>query len=339
MQRFRTWIICIALVALSINLGFSQDKGIDTRIWGLHYWQQLAEKGLVEVAKPGPVPPAEYTGSQIKARTVLVDDSPDVPVTTAPNTTQSENSIFVNPLDNNKVLNSNNSTDGPPVSVVYGTSSFMSTDGGDIWGGTVQGTGGNNSGDPAAAIDLSGRYFVNYIAAGGGNGTAYSLDEGATWTHVQVYPNPGSLADKNHMWVDNSAASPFSGNLYASWTDFGGSNDAEIMIARSTNNGLSWASAQNISSAVNAGSHNQGVNIKTGPNGEVYAAWSIYDSWPSDETAIGFAKSTDGGVTYSAATRAITNIRGIRTTETSKNHRVNSFPSMAVDISGGPRNG
>jgi len=94
-----------------------------------------------------------------------------------------------------------------------------------------------------------------------------------------------------------------------------------------------------ISTAVNAGSHNQGVNIQTGPDGQVYALWAIYDSWPSDECALGFARSLDGGATFTPATRIITNIRGIRTTETHKNHRVNSFPVMAVDISNGPNRG
>jgi len=64
------------------------------------------------------------------------------------------------------------------------------------------------------------------------------------------------------------------------------------------------------------------VNIQTGPNGEVYVAWAIYDGWPTDESAIGFAKSTNGGTTYAAGTRIIINIRGIRTSATSKNHRV-----------------
>jgi hypothetical protein len=71
----------------------------------------------------------------------------------------------------------------------------------------------------------------------------------------------------------------------------------------------------------------------------VYAVWSVYDSWPSDESAIGFTRSLDGGATFEPAVKIIDNIRGIRTTETSKNHRVNSFPVMAVDISGGSYNG
>ena len=122
------------------------------------------------------------------------------------------------------------------------------------------------------------------------------------------------------------------------WTDFGATG-YPIEITRSTNDGISYSTPLAISAGVSAGSHSQGVNIQTGPGGEVYVIWAIYDSWPSDETAIGMAKSTNGGASYATATRIISNIKGIRNTTAGKNHRVNSFPSMAVDISGGPRNG
>jgi hypothetical protein len=69
-----------------------------------------------------------------------------------------------------------------------------------------------------------------------------------------------------------------------------------------------------LSGAVNAGSHNQGVNVQTGPNGDVYVAWSVYDAFPADETAIGFAKSTNGGASWAASTRILTGIRGHRNT-------------------------
>ncbi|MFQ5582841.1 MAG: sialidase family protein, partial [Calditrichia bacterium] len=335
-NRFNLFLAVIVSVSLFGSILSAQE--IDSRIWSIKYWQDLANKGLVEITPPHAVPEAAYTGSGIHALSVLIDDSPDVPVTTDPNTTQSENSIFVNPLDNDKALNSNNSTDNP-VSSVFGTSGFFTSDFGVTWGGSIQGTGGPNSGDPATAINLNGRYYVGYISDPGGQGVASSDDEGQTWTAHTVAPNPGQLADKNHMWVDNSPTSPFEANLYSAWTDFGGANDAEIMISRSTDDGVSWSTPINISSAVNAGSHNQGVNITTGPNGTVYVAWAIYDSWPSDESAIGFATSTDGGATFSPAVRIITNIRGVRNSETSKNHRVASFPVIDADISGGSRNG
>ena len=57
------------------------------------------------------------------------------------------------------------------------------------------------------------------------------------------------------------------------------------------------------------------------------------------EKTIGFNKSVNGGVSFGTATTAISNIKGIRETGVMKNMRVNSFPVMAVDISGGPNNG
>jgi hypothetical protein len=317
----------------------SKGRQLDTRVWSQAYWLKMAKLGLVDVAPPIPCKEALYTSSRIEAPGVLSKDSPDVPVTHDPNTTQSENSVFVHPFDINTVLNSNNSTDwdGVEVGVLYGADALFTTDGGQTWGGSIQAAAGSNNGDPAAAIGLNGWFYVGYIAANLGQGVAHSTDAGDNWTHVQVAS--GGLLDKNHLWIDNSSSSPYEGNLYSAWTNFFGANDNEIELSRSTDGGLSWSSPINISSAVGAGSHNQGVNIQTGPNGEVYAAWSIYDSWSSDETAIGFAKSADGGATFEPATRIIENIRGIRFTHTSKLMRVNSFPVMAVDISGGPNHG
>jgi hypothetical protein len=140
--------------------------------------------------------------------------------------------------------------------------------------------------------------------------------------------------------VDNSPSSPYEGNLYSAWLNYqGGANHCEIELVRSINHGLSWSLPINISSAVAAGYYNHGPNLKTGPNGEVYAVWAIYDSASSDENAIGFATSTDGGVYFAPGTRIIENIRGVRATKTSKNMRVNSFPVMASDISAGPYRG
>lgn len=318
----------------------NQTELVDYRIDNMGYWGEMAEKGLVPVAQEIPIPPAKYTGSAIIAKSVKggKEDSPDVPVTELTNTTQSENSIFVDPSDNEFLLNSNNST-GIPASNLYGANSFMSEDAGLNWGGSIQGAGGSNSGDPTTAFGLNGRMYVNYISDSYGQGIAWSDDYGNTWSTASVAPNPGYIADKNHMWIDNSLSSPYEGNLYCAWTSFGGSMNEEIVLKRSTNHGQSWDSPINISSAVNAGSHNQGVNLQTGPNGEVYAIWSIYDSWPQDEKAIGFAKSTDGGATFAPATRIIQNTKGIRNTGVSKNQRVNSFPVLAVDISNGPYSG
>ena len=316
----------------------SRDQ-IDTRIDNMHYWMEKAEQGIVPYNPVIPFTPEKFKGTKIAASGLKSTTSTDVPVTNLTNVTESENSVFVDPNNADYLLNSNNSTSwsGGSVGSLYGANYFQSSNGGNSWGGSHLGAGGGNSGDPAAAINLSGRQFVGYISSSGGMGISYS-DNGSSWTAKTIY-SPGSQ-DKNHLWVDNSSSSPYEGNLYNVWTDFGGgTNDREILFSRSTNDGDTWSSAVNISSAVSAGSHNQGCNVQTGPNGEVYVTWTIYDSWPSDETAIGFAKSTNGGASFSPATRIITNIKGIRNSEVSKNHRVNSFPAMAVDISGGGNDG
>ena len=349
-KKYTTLGCCLA-IALTSSLGFAQQtkqipvkKGanslIDTRVDNMGYWMKKAAQGIVPYSQKYPVAPAIFKGSQIKADGVKTTNSIDVAVTNLTNVTESENSVFIDPNNAQYLLNSNNSTSwsGGTVGSLYGANYFISADAGLTFGGSPQGAGGANSGDPAAAIGLNGRKYINFIDDPGGQGVAYS-DNGTAWTTATIAPNPGSLADKNHMWIDNKSTSPYEGNLYAAWTDFGGTDDTHIKISRTVNDGVTWSAPIKLSAAINAGSHNQGVNVQTGPNGEVYVAWTVYDSWPSDETAIGFAKSTNGGVSYLASSRIISNIKGIRTTGVSKNHRVNSFPVMAVDISGGPNNG
>ena len=313
-----------------------QSNDVNTRVDNNGYWKRKAKEGLATLNPVVKVEKATFRGSEIDAIGVVTEDSPDVPVTSV-NSTQSENSIFVNPNDNENALNSNNSTQNP-VGSLFGANDFFTFDAGLNWGGEVQGAGGPNSGDPATAIGLNGRYFVGYINSGLGQGISYSDDNGQSWTAKTVKNGGGNTLDKNHLWIDNSPTSLYSGNLYDAWTPFGGSNDSDIELARSVDNGETWSSTINVSQGIASG-HCQGVNIQTGPNGEVYVIFSIYDGWPQDEKAIGMAKSTNGGASFAAPTKIINNIRGIRNTETSKNMRVNSFPVMAVDISNGPNRG
>jgi hypothetical protein len=303
---------------------------VNTRVDNNGYWKKMAALGLAKLNGITPVKPSLYTGSEIKAFSVLTEDSPDV-ATTDVNSTQSECSIFVSPENNDLALNSNNSTQNP-VGALYGANYLITEDAGLTWGGSVQGAGGGNSGDPTTSISLSGRQYVGYIDNPGGQSVSWSDNDGVTWHPVVAATPNGDLLDKNHMWIDNSPISPYEGNVYVAYTDFG-AGGYPVEITRSNDEGLSYSTPIDISSGINAGSHSQGVNIQTGPNGEVYVIYAIYDGWPTDETAIGFARSTNGGDSYEPETRIINNIRGIRTTGVNKDMRNNSFPSMAVDIS------
>ncbi|MEN8223789.1 MAG: GEVED domain-containing protein [Bacteroidota bacterium] len=315
------------------------DEKANWRVDNNAYWQKMAEKGLTKLNPMAVVPQAKYTGSEIKTMSSVTGDSPDVPVTTE-SSTQSENSIFINPADPQNVLNSNNSG-ADPYPPFYGANDLFSFDGGITWMGEVQGAGVGNSGDPAVVIGNNGWYYVNHITSGANYGQqlAYSTDQGSNWNVVMIDDGASAyVLDKNHFWIDNNLNSAYEGNLYCAWTDFDGVHDNEIALSYSSDEGLSWSTAVNISSAANAGSHCQGVNINTGPNGEVYAVFAIYDG-KADETAFGLAKSLDGGANWTPANRIIENVRGIRSSGTSKNMRVNSFPVLAVDNSNGSFSG
>lgn len=342
----KNFVLTLCIIVLSGLQAHSQDIQkqskapdgyvVDTRIDNMGYWRQCAEWGLVPVEPYAPIPAAKYNGSRVLLKGVRAIDSPDVCTTNEPSaSTQSENSIVVNPNNPDVLLNSNNSTPQPSNGTVKGADALQSADKGATWTGTVEGAGGPNSGDPAAVINLSGRWFIGYIDNNSGQSVSYSDDNGATWTVKKVANGTlFNLLDKNHLWVDISPVSPYKNNLYNGWM----SSD-NIFVSRSVTNGADWSAPVNISAATSAGSHNQGINFKCGPDGEVYAAWSVYDSWPSDEKAIGFAKSLNGGETWETAFRALNNTKGIRTSGVSQNMRTNSFPSMAVDLSNGPYRG
>ena len=310
------------------------------------YWQKMLKLGYVTANPVVNIPPAIFTGSRIKVKGIQIQDSPDVCVSSLNGTTQSENSIFINPENDQEILNSNNSSDwdGQTVNNLFGTDDRSTEDAGITWAGEIEGTGESNNGDPCVVIGLNNRWYEGRISSGFGQSVAWSDDEGITWNDVTVanVPYPGSdLLDKNHLCIDNSPASPFQGRLYDGWTCFVNSSADlhQIQVSSSADNGLTWSTPLEISSGVSAISYCQGVNLQTGTNGELYGAFIVYDYWPSDECAIGFAKSLNGGTVFNPATRIINNIRGIRTTGTNKNMRVNSFPSMTVDNSNSPRKG
>ena len=262
------------------------------------------------------------------------------------NTTQSELSIDINPTNPNIMFAGSNGTSWP-VSGVYGIGVYWTTNSGTTWTGYDNPPFGSNSGDPAAVIGLNGNFYMGYIRDAGGQGVSVSTNNGSTWSSYIAGTDPSSssdLLDKNHLWVDKKTGSPYANRVYDAWTHFvtGSASENQVVINYSSNNGVNWSSFVDLSSSLTPGSHAQGVNINSGPNGEVYATFAIYDDWTSTtygEDAIGFAKSTDGGATWTKMRAYDVDNFGIRGNLKSTSIRVSSFPSMTVDRSGGPRNG
>ncbi|NWG28155.1 MAG: T9SS type A sorting domain-containing protein [Ignavibacteriaceae bacterium] len=337
MKNLTTLFFALLMLTSTGSL-FAQGVSGDEAIWSV---PQIDRNSPNKIELPNDWVPADPIIKYYDLGTGITV-SPNFRPKPGTNTTQSEMSIDVHPTNNNIVFGSANATNYP-VTTLYGTGVYWSLDGATNWTGFDNPPFGTNSGDPVSVIGADGRFYENFITNAYGQGVATSTNNGANWSSYTIAPNPGSVADKNHFMVDKHTTSPYLNRAYCVWTDFGGTNNYRAVLRLSTNFGQTWsASSINLSSALGGYLH-QGANVQTGPNGEVYVAFAVYvdGSVSTGEDGIGFVKSTDGGATWSTPIYAYqaTNF-GIRGTLSSKSGiRVASFPSMAVDRSGGPRNG
>ena len=116
-----------------------------------------------------------------------------------------------------------------------------------------------------------------------------------------------TFSDKDSLWADNTASSPFFGNVYASWTSFrslGKSPNAApepIMFSRSTDGGVTWSPPIQLSAAVdnitapNGG--RQGSIIRTDSNGVVYVFWEGFDKSLNQDVEY-MTRSFNGGRSF-----------------------------------------
>jgi hypothetical protein len=263
-------------------------------------------------------------------------DGPDVQIFPSSHV-QSEVMIAINKANPNNLLASTNTLLAP---LTYNQGFYSSSNAGLTWTGSdqLQGIAANKiDGDPSVAFSADGTGFLTSIA-GGLFGTAgywfqKSTDGGQNWS-TGVKGNSGANLDKDMITSDNLTTSPFANNFYDAWTDFNSGNGA-VAFNRSTDKGTTFSTKLILrSGTVGFG---QGTNVQTGINGEVYVCWADHTQVipPYKADGMGFAKSTDGGVTFTPYS-VIFPYRGTRVDGTDATYnftRVNDFPSMAVDKS------
>lgn len=219
---------------------------------------------------------------------------------------------------------------------------FVSTDAGATWKTTPSIANHLDYADPSAAwVKSEGTWIalVSFLAPqDNGLYIARSADLGETWSTSPIYaatPPP----DKPWLAVNNLANDPRNGQVYIAWSDHPAGTPRQVHFAKSTDKGVTWSLPQTLSSDLSSG-HQFGTNVRVGPGGIVYVAWAIYDGGAvTPETAFGMAKSTDGGETWgTGAWRAIQQVHGHHTVFPPFVEHF-SFPCLAVDVSGGLRNG
>lgn len=278
---------------------------------------------------------------------------------------QNESSIAVNPKNPNILIAS--AVDYRDTSAAW---IYFSTDGGKTWKNKKLGRPYPNwrsSNDPSVAYSYDGIGYLVYGGFGiisdtgilfGENGVflARTFDDCKTWeAHIPIIVHRGpqtldsAFEDKYYITVDNSPNSPYRGNLYVPWKRvIPKDSSTQIVIAKSTDKGTTWSAPIPISPRKSGSSEDttfgQSFPLATvGPNGEVYVVWN-----DGIEKGIGFAKSTNGGNTFTppkiiirynrfGKPKLITN-QGYRNTVKGK-VRAEAYPSIVCDYTEGPRKG
>ncbi len=197
--------------------------------------------------------------------------------------------------------------------------------------------GGAVYGDPDVKFDPVNNRFVFssiYVRPSDGlQGMSIHLSNATadTWGNpIEVTPTfiSGEAADKEFIDVNRNT-----GRILMTWTQFG--MTVRIMSTYSDNGGTTWSPGAVIATAAVGGGVQASIPQfrpgSTNANSSVYAIWRNIAADGSRN--IGFARSTDGGATWSAPANITTNynpedlIPGI--------DRVNTSPSLAVDYNNG----
>ncbi|MDD5361233.1 MAG: T9SS type A sorting domain-containing protein [Ignavibacteria bacterium] len=261
-----------------------------------------------------------------------------------PSTTWNQSELYLasNKANRNILFGSSNNVNGSSIN----SGCFVSTDNGLTWGGYQQINSGNTNdqrGDPGPMIDKNMRFLFSHLVSSAnfsdviGIGANYSTNYGANWSSTVIFDNSGANCDKNLSNSDDSPSSPYYGYSYTAWCYLG--SPASSRVSRTTNGGVSWDSY--ITLASSTGRYFQGHDVATGPNGEVYVVCNVEPTMsPWNGVKLGVSKSTNGGASFSAIDSSIV-INGARDNGSfgGWSLRVNDFPRIDVDKSGGAHNG
>ena len=174
-----------------------------------------------------------------------------------------------------------------------------------------------DAGDPIAAFDSDGNLFVGgiafnrvkpsngdvYVATYGTNPNgSYPVDYLRTVVVGSGTPSEvigGIFQDKPMLEVDRTGGA-YDGNVYVCWSRFTGAGQNKVYFSRSTDSGATFSRPIAIS-RTNEIKGIQGCDIAIEADGDVYVTYRTFTQNPNFADGLAFARSTDGGATFSRA--------------------------------------
>ncbi|MCZ7612571.1 MAG: glycoside hydrolase [Ignavibacteriaceae bacterium] len=213
---------------------------------------------------------------------------------------------------------------------------YVTSNGGNNWYGsdTCKGTPIQlHGGDPGITINKNGTFILTRRGFSPGLYSHYSTDNGITWSNQKTITNDD--LERASMTSDVHPSSSYYGRSYAAWVKF--APPFPINFAYTDNGGLTWSTPVAINNPIQ---RSAGGDMAMGPNGKVLVCWAgVTSVSPFTEDFVGFAYSTNGGTNWQRTENAF-DINGINGLFPQKgNIRVNGLPDIAVDTTGGSRNG
>ncbi|HVT16013.1 MAG TPA: sialidase family protein [Thermoanaerobaculia bacterium] len=121
-----------------------------------------------------------------------------------------------------------------------------------------------------------------------------SADGGATWTFDATASGNQAVVDKEMLWVDHGASSPYKDRLYLIWSSQG----FAFANHRDGGAGAAWGTPLLLSGGETKGAA-VGADVTTNPAGNVFAFWPDTGDGSSGGQKLLFVKSSDGGSSFS----------------------------------------
>lgn len=250
------------------------------------------------------------------------------------NVSQTEVFAVTHPFNPDIIFASANTIVFTPFFISEGI--YVTTDSGLNWFGSDTCKGAPitlHGGDPGVTINKDGTFILTRRGFSPGLYSHYSTNNGINWSNQKTITNDD--LERASMTSDVHPQSAYYGRSYAAWVKF--APPFPINFAFTDDGGVSWSAATQINNPLQ---RSAGGDITMGPDGKVFVCWAgVTSVSPFTEDFVGVAYTTNGGTNWQKNENAfdMNGINGILTQKS--NIRVNGLPNIAIDTTGGERNG